>query len=778
MKLRLLIFFSCIFLKSFGSVTDTIHVSHYNISLDTINYPAQTINGMTELTVHAKLNNVNNISLGLYILIVDSITSGGAQLTYFYNDTTLFITPPAVMNTNDSLTLQVYYHGHPKTDASWGGFYFSGQYAFNIGVGFSANPHTFGKVWFPCVDEFTDRSTYEFHVRTRSSHKAFCNGVLTSSVTNPDSTITWNWMLNQPIASYLAAIAVAPFYTIHRNYQGIPVELGVLPGDSAKSLIFFQHLDSAILNDINGWGPYPWDKVGYVMVPFNAGAMEHATSIHVGSSFIDTSLTYEAAIMAHELSHMWFGDLVTCTTEQDMWLNEGWANYNENYFTEFVYGSQAYEINRRHQHRQVLMYIPIQDGGYFALNNVPHNKTYGNTVYVKGGDVVHSIRRFMGDSLFFPAVRSYLSNRAFTNVSSDDLRFELESSSGIPMTDYFSTMIGMQGYPFVGIDSFTVVPNGGNYDVSVYTREKMKGNNQSFTLPVEINFTSADNDTVIQTTVNAFTNSFMFTIPFEPGWVGVDRADKLADATLDYTTQVTDTGTYNFPETYCSINVLTSGSDTSQVRITNNLVTPDPFLLNTDFIRLSDYHYYTVEGIFAPGFHAKGSFGYDGTANFLTGYLDNTLFTSGAREDSLILLYRQHAGMNWEPVNGYTINFNGTHLDKKGWLVVDTLKQGEYVFGMHDINTVTQSVNKMKSSLSISPNPVIDHCTINFTVPVYKNSVITITDMKGNTVFKTPVFSYQEKIEWDAYYAVNGTYVVTLLTNNKVVGTQKVVVKK
>lgn len=746
--------------------------------MDTMNYSVFQIKGMTELTVHAKMNNVNNISIGLYYLIVDSVTSNGSQLGFTYDDTTIRVMPPAVMNANDSLVLQVYYHGDPATDADFGGFYFSGVYAFNIGVGFNSNPHTFGKAWFACVDEFTDRSTYEFHIKTRTTHKAFCNGVLDSSVVNPDGTITWNWTLNQTIPAYLAAIAVAPFYTIHRTYQGIPVELAVMPGDSVNTLNSFIHLDSAILNDINGWGPYPWDKVGYMMVPFNAGGMEHATSIHIGKNFINGTLGYEATIIAHELSHMWFGDLVTCRTEQDMWLNEGWANYNENYFREFIYGRQSYESNRLLQHRQVLMYAGMRDGGYFALNNVPHSATYGYTVYEKGGNVVHSIRRFMGDSLFFPAVRSYLNNHAFSDVSSDDLRDELATSSGISMTNYFSTMVGMQGFPHVSIDSFTVTPNGQNFDVSVYTRERMRGNNQSFSLPVDINFTSADDDTTIQVTANAFNNVFTFTIPFEPRWVGTDRGDKLTDATLDYTTQVTDTGNFNFPETYCSIYVSNAGNDTSQVRIINNIVTPDPFLITNDVVRLSDFHYYKVEGIFSQGFLAKGSFGYDGSQNYVTGYLDNTLINNGAREDSLLIFYRPHAGMNWELVNGYTINFNGTHLDKKGWVVVDTLKQGEYILGVRDVNVGISAFDNPVEHLSISPNPAKEYCSISFNVPAYKNSVITVSDLNGKIVYQTPVFSYQEKIDWDTYNILNGTYIITLLTDNEVIANEVVVVSK
>ena len=778
MKFHSLICFCFFTINTFANVSDTIHVSHYRVSIDTINYTAHTIRGVTELTVHSKLNGVNNISLGLYFLTVDSIVSSGMPLAYAHDDTTIRITPPSLMNQGDSVVLQVYYNGVPKTDPTFGGFYFSGTYAYNIGVGFDANPHTFGKTWFPCVDEFTDRSTYDFHITTANGYKAFCNGILQSSVINPDSTVTWHWKLDQTIPPYLASMAVAPYYTMHRNYQGIPVELAMVPADSNRVNGSFVHLDSAIMNDINAWGPYPWDKIGYVLVPFNAGAMEHATSIHIGRAFIDGSLAYEAMIIAHELSHMWFGDLVTCRTEQDMWLNEGWATYNENFFTQFVYGNQSYETNRRALHRQVLMYASLRDAGYYALNAVPHAKTYGYTVYQKGGDVVHSIRRFMGDSLFFPAVRAYLTNRAFTDVSSDDLRDELAASSGISMTDYFSTMVGLQGFPHVSVDSFTVTPNGNDFDVVVFTRERMKGNNVAFALPVEVNFTDDFNDTIITVTANALTNSFSLTLPFEPIWVGTDRNDKITDASLDYIVQVTDTVVYNFPETYCKIQVTDKGAGNSTARIINNYVTPDPFLENTDFVRLSDYHYYKVEGLFAPGFIAKGSFGYDGSNSYTTGYLSNTLLTGTAKEDSLLIYYRPHAGRNWELVNGFSINFNGTHFDKKGWVVVDTLKVGEYVLAVRDVATLITSYEPTSTVMAISPNPASDHCSIAFKVPPYKNSMITVTDLAGKNIFRTPVFSYQENIEWDTFYIRNGTYIVSLFTNGELISSAKIVVSK
>src|SRR5262249_31139970 len=130
-------------IRCYALVSDTITVRHYTISIDTINYTSHTIRGSASLTVMSKLNNVNNITLDLLQFNIDSIISNGQPLPYSYNDTLIHITPPAALNQNDSIAFTVYYNGQPQQDASWGGFYFSGQYAFNLGVSFSQDPHVF-----------------------------------------------------------------------------------------------------------------------------------------------------------------------------------------------------------------------------------------------------------------------------------------------------------------------------------------------------------------------------------------------------------------------------------------------------------------------------------------------------------------------------------------------------------------------------------------------------------------------------------------------------------
>jgi hypothetical protein len=770
------------FLLLFGATSrantsDTVHVSHYNISVDTIHLTAHTFRAMTEVTVHSKINGLNTIPLSLIELNVDSVMHQAAQLAFTYNDTTIRISTPSTMNIGDSIVLKIYYQGAPITDGGWGGFYFTGNYAYNIGVALNSSPHNFGKAWFPCVDEFTDRSTYEFHITTPSNYKAFCNGTLQDSTVNLNGTLTWNWYFNQTMPTYLASMAVAPFYTLYRNYQGIPVQYGVMLSDTNKTNVYFQHMDTVLANFIRNYGPYPFDKVGYVMVPFTGGAMENPSSIHLGTTFVTTNLTYEY-IAYHELSHMWFGDLVTCDKAEEMWLNEGWATYNENAFKAYVYSQQLYDSTVHAKHRQVVQWSHVRDNGYYALNNVPQSYTYGYTVYEKGGVAASKIRRYMGDSLFHVGLRAYLNNRAWSAVNSDDLREELQNATGIPMTDYFNTIVNTPGFPQVSVDSFTVVPNGGNYDVTVYARQKQKGNSQVFSLPVDFTFSDVSNSTTFEYTVNATTNSFTITLPFIPTWAAADRNRKLCSATLSYERTIVNTGTYTYPDVSCSILVQDSGSSNSIVRMEHNYVRPDDFISNPGGVRLSNYRYYKADGLFSNGLLAKATFIYDGTTAGNNSHLDNTLFTGGATEDSLLIFYRANSGENWQLVNGYTINFNVSHTDKRGSITVDTLKRGEYVLAVRDFTTNYPGLYELAGkNLKVSPNPTDGLVHIAFRLNSYKG-LIEVTDINGKKVYSTEVFSHQEMVDWDTYKVGSGIYFVQLIDGGKVTGRKKVVVKK
>lgn len=763
-----------------AEVSDTIHIRHYSISIDTIDFTNKSIRANVKLNVEAKLNNVNIISLSLLDFMIDSIKAGNQNLTYTYNDSALRITPPSPLNTGQTILISISYHGNPqRDDSNFGGYYFQGQnYAFNIGVGFGANPHVFGRCWFPCIDEFTDRSTYDFSIRTLSAYKAFCNGTLQQEINNGDGTKTWKWTMDDPIATYLASMAVAKFYTIERTYNNIPVELAVLPEDSAETIATFIHLDTALSIFINHYGPYQWDKVGYVSVPFTAGAMEHASSIHIGKAFVNGTLSYET-LWAHELSHMWWGDLVTCRSQNDMWLNEGFAVYSEHIFTEGLYGVDAYKESVRDNHRQVVQFAHIKDGSFIALNAIPHAQTYGSTVYDKGADIAHTLRNYMGDTAFFTGVKSYMNNLGFSNADSYNLRDELASSSGINLDRFFEDWVFTPGLPHFAVDSFNVLPQLDNdFLVTIYLRQKQQGNTHIYKMPLRFTFRNEfGNDTTVVIETEGLTDTLVTQIHFMPTMLTIDRDEKMSDAICDYELWTNTTGEKVLKQTNVKVNVLNAGSDSSLIRIENHYVAPDNFINPQAGIYLSDYHYWSADGIFSNGFHATATFIYDGSTSTSSGYIDHTLISTV--EDSLIMYYRPGAGYEWQEVNGYTITTGTSHTDKRGSITVDTLKKGEYAFGIRDFDLgISVGANNHLPALKVYPNPTRNVCNIEFKLDGNQPALINITDISGNLIYNTLVYPQQTAIKWDVSSLAAGTYVVTLCRNEMVLGSEKVVIGK
>ncbi len=747
--------------------SNLLDVVHYDISFDTINFTSKSIEAHAHLEFKStSAQNITTLEVSLLSLIIDSIIDQNSNaLAYSYNDTVLVITLLNPVNNITSETVSIYYHGIPKGDPTgWGGFYFNFNYAFNLGVGFGSDPHVFGRAWFPANDVFTDRSTYSFHVTTATGYKAFCNGILTGVTLHANGNNTWNWNLTTPIPTYLASVAIAPYYTWSRNYQNIPVEIACMPNDSNNVNATFQNLDTVLSHYIQAYGPYPFQKVGYCLIPFNSGAMEHATSIHIGTAYVNGSLTYET-LWAHELAHMWWGDWITCESEGDMWLNEGFASFNEAYVTEKLYGTDAYRTWFRTNHRKVLQFAHITDNGYLPLINIPHAHTYGPTVYNKGADVAHTLRYYMQDSLFFQGCRDFMNNRGNSSVNSYHLRDELTTSSGISMNRFFDDWVFTPGFPHFDIDSLEVV-NLAAHQYNLHTRQKSKGNSAIYEMKVEVNFTDGVNDTTLLLLMGNMTNSFPVSLNFTPTWYSIDRNDHMGDAISDFEKKLFTTGTNSFFDTYSNVNVITTGADTSTVRAELHWVKPDPFknASNHPGIRLSDYRYWKFDGIFKPGFLAKATLNYNGSTNATAGHLDNNLITGN--EDSLVLFYRSSVKDDWQIVNGYTLT-TGNKFDKAGSMTIDTLKRGEYVMGYRDFTTgLSNPSSPNQMDLQIWPNPSSGN--VNFKSEGTENQFINleIFNAEGKNILNTQIKSNQPFI-WTPHKGQKGVFVARVQSENK-----------
>ncbi len=757
--------------------SDTIDVLNYQINLDVTNFGGQQIDGNCEVTFTPKMNGVNTINLDLQGLSVDSITSNGNTLLFTHNDTLLRVTLLATLNTTDTSALTVYYNGSPQTDPSgWGGFYFSGNYAFNLGVGFQDNPHVYGRVWFPCFDNFVEKSTYEFNIITGNGKKAHCNGALMNETVITGDTILRQWVLNEEIPTYLACIAIADYATVHQTFNGlngpVPVELVSVATDTSNMKSSFANLNGAFDAYENGYGPYLWNKIGYSIVPFTGGAMEHATNIAYPHYAVNGNLANET-LMAHEFSHHWWGDLVTCETAEDMWINEGMAVYSEHLFLEKVYDYKTSLTEIKKNNKAVIQFTHLNEGGFRAISGVPHQYTYGEHTYQKGALVAHNMRAYMGDSLFFVGLKSITDNYKFKNINAAQFRDELTSSTGVNMTNFFTDWVFAPGFSHFDIDSVKITPNTANYDVTVYIQQKLRGATNYHTgTPLEITF--YDNNWNKHTTKVTASGQYSIdnvSVPFNPTVYILNEGNKLNQARTDEQVVISTTGNhtnFNSPVHIKSLNI-SNITDSALLQFEHHWVAPDPIKSNTNNYRISESRYWSIDGILPSTFNGTMRLEFDGR---LPSYLDLDLVSVNG--DSIVLLYRENPSKDWKEYQYYTKTTLSPTL-AYGWVDLSKIMLGEYTFA-NGVSTLDVKNNTPKASgFNIYPNPTDNYIQITeYNYQLSGNEKLEIINSAGKIV-------YQEKFESNQKINVQdlvpGVYFTVISDKNKPLQIQKIIIK-
>jgi hypothetical protein len=765
--------------------SDTFDVLKYTIRLEIGNSISKLINGNTTIRFVPKKINPAKIRFDLLKLVIDSVKFGNNNATYTYNDTVASVSLPPNLTLTDTSTVTIYYRGQPKGDASgWGGFYFDntggGDYAYNLGVGFAAKPHNYGRVWFPCFDNFVERSKYEFVITSDSARRAYCNGQLTTDVLN-GAKRTRTWIMNEEIPTYLASVAVAKYKQVNWSTPTLTgnkaITLAAVAGDTTALKNGFVNLKNCITGFENYFGPYKWNRFGYVLVPFNSGAMEHATNIAYPRA-VAGSMQYEASLMAHELSHHWWGDLITCETQEDMWINEGMASYSAFLFQEWQYGKQRYLDGLKRQHDNLLQFLHKKEGGFRAVSGIPHNLTYGDHVYLKGSDIAHTLRGYMTDNAFFNACKYVMQQKERKSINALEFRDLLQTSSGQNLSAFFDNWILNGGWPNFAIDSTRSIPQtSGFYNVVVHVRQRKFGAPQLFTgVPLEVSFFDANRVQHIRNLVmSGAKNSYTFTLPFSPGYTALNYDSKIFDAVSSEVRTIKTVATIGFTLAKATLLVSNKGQDSSLVRIEHHYVAPDGFKNNPYNAVLSDQHYWKVDGILTPGFASRLRFSYDGnkTTSNTNSYMDTLITKTGG--DSVVVFYRKNTADDWKLVKYFSKFTSGP---KTGIITLDSIKLGEYTFGKFTDSLQFQigikEISKADVNWQVFPNPAKQEVQVdlsllpeqNYWIEAYQNDKLVYSGIARNALLKI------ETNNWS-----RGTYIIRVRLGRLSLSAKKVVLE-
>jgi aminopeptidase N len=328
------------------------------------------------------------------------------------------------------------------------------------------------RYWFPCIDHPLLKYGREVHVTVPSDFIVISNGIHdnptkeTIETDNSSKKVKWMWKEPNPTSTYLTSVVIGKFSEKHEDYDKGRISLYYYWSptiDEKDAMLTFEDTPKMLefFEDYLGT-KYPYKKYAQVTVEdFEFGGMENTTCTTLNSSFlhnqqahIDFSSDY---VIAHELAHQWFGDLVTCRDWEHIWLNEGFANYCEALYWEHKYEDQE-------KKDEFYYYVMQASDSYFDEANTLYKRPivtriykhpdeiFDGHAYEKGGCVLHMLRSFIGDDKFRNSIKNYLDKFRDSTADTNDLRQVCEEVSGIALGSFFDQWIYRSGHPKLDIE--------------------------------------------------------------------------------------------------------------------------------------------------------------------------------------------------------------------------------------------------------------------------------------------------------------------------------------
>ncbi|QMV86267.1 M1 family metallopeptidase [Corynebacterium hindlerae] len=397
------------------------HISHYDLTLDYRVLPNR-LNAVA--TIDAE--NYEPIQ-GMTLDLVDSmrvskVTAQGVRLARFKQSSDkLRIAFAEEVPADTSFVLTIKYAGNPHpVRTAWGEI---GWEELSSGSLVASQPCG-ARTWFPCDDTPDEKATYDFHVSVDNPFTAVCNGILRGQ-SRSGSRTTFHWHIEQPMATYLATVMVGEYQRLELSNDPVPI-IGYVPAKliPAFQKSFARQADMLALY-VQLFGEYPFSSYTVVVTEDNLEIPLEAAGLSIFGANHAREARWERLI-AHELSHQWFGNSMGLAQWNDIWLNEGFACYAEWLWFEHSAGRPAAEAAREHYRGLV---AKPQD---LLLANPGPRDMFDDRVYKRGALVVHSLRTLLGDDQFFAMLHRYVEFGRHGVVEPHDLRGEVLNAAEDP----------------------------------------------------------------------------------------------------------------------------------------------------------------------------------------------------------------------------------------------------------------------------------------------------------------------------------------------------------
>lgn len=470
-------------------------------------------------------------------LFIDSVQVDLQPALFTVTDNALLIELPSSKSANDTVVVDISYAIGSDSRGLYG---YSSAELDSAGllepIAFTFSQPEDSRRFFPCNDKPFDKAIVTTHTRAPEGFTVVSNGVRTDSVADGSGASWQTWYEPTAKPTYLLAYAVSRF---HRYDQQVELQDGrIVPilnyhwladhdGPTYNALRALQNVPAMFAPFEEAFGPYPLETYGHMTVaPIRFGGMEHQTMSTINRRWLvgDVESGY-----AHELAHQWVGDLVTCATWGDIWLNEGGASWGEAVWFGAKFGPEGYKgllASRRSRYlRRGLSEPPVYDIPLAILFNEA-------TTYSKSAWIYHMMRTLVGDDIFFPALQAYLRDYAFGAAQTADLLQVLERevpAPVVPWQTFFDQWLYQAGHPVLATVVRVDAEEAGRYPCRVTVRQTQSGDNvpTAFMTPLTIRLQrdgrTADTTVLLSERVATFT----LHVPFQPDSVVLDPNDDI-----------------------------------------------------------------------------------------------------------------------------------------------------------------------------------------------------------------------------------------------------------
>jgi aminopeptidase N len=497
-----------------------------HLALDvTPDFTNRTVEGKATWTFKPIAKSLREVKLDGVDLTLHEVTSTEKILAYQVTDEKIIITFATPVPVGKEMAVTLTWQAEPKE-----GLYFrTPEMGYKEGDAhlFTQGEEIEARHWYPCFDSPNMKFTSEITCRLPAGMTAVSNGRLVSETKDPASGLAVvHWSQEKPHANYLISLVAGNLKKIEDKYKDIPIAFYTPPSEINEASNSFRDTKDMLAFFEQEIGvPYPWAKYDQVCVnDFVEGGMENTSCTTLTDSTLFTEATENIrtseGLLAHEMAHQWFGDLVTCKDWSHIWLNESFATYYETLYNAHKNGldSMLYELYGRTRQ------ITGITNNYKAIvrrNYDSSHEMFDYLAYPKGGWVLHMLRSQLGEDLYRRCIKTYLDRHAYGSVVTDDLRAVVEELSGRSFDQFFDQWLYRGYHPELDVtyawDEKTKLAK-----LSIHQAQKISQDVALFNFPLTIRFKGKFGSTDRSVQVKEKEEDFYFPLESAPQLVRLD----------------------------------------------------------------------------------------------------------------------------------------------------------------------------------------------------------------------------------------------------------------